>query len=45
MDNYEDYYTQSAEMYDILSEPHWETRERYIYRVLEVYGSKKQVTG
>ncbi len=27
MDNYEDYYTQSAEMYDILSEPHWETRK------------------
>ena len=35
---------QSAEMYDILSEPHWETRKDTFIKSLEVYGVK-QATG
>ena len=40
MDNYEDYYTQSAEMYDILSEPHWETRKDTFIKSLKFMGVK-----
>ncbi|HGN0250542.1 TPA: methyltransferase domain-containing protein [Proteus mirabilis] len=38
MDNHEDFYTQSAEMYDILSEQHWKTRENTFIESLYLMG-------